>query len=189
MGNILNRDKIKSVKATAKWKDDAVNTSTKTGISLKFASELSETQKQGFWTDKRYIETITVNSTGQSSTTGLVEDTSTDSHNNLGLRGGNYLDIKDATGSIVLFIEENNGTTDREGELIFTATLDTGVEIILGNGQFKQLCPSWNDEGIGVERIETDDKSYAYGFDYTRKVIYTNTGDSWWILKNLGRAL
>lgn len=189
MGNILNRDKIKSVKATAKWKDDAVNTSTKTGISLKFASELSETQKQGFWTDKRYIETITVNSSGQSSTTGLVEDTSTDSHNNLGLRGGNYLDIKDATGSIVLFIEENNGTTDREGELIFTATLDTGVEIILGNGQFKQLCPSRNDEGIGVERIETDDKSYAYGFDYTRKVIYTNPGDSWWILKNLGRAL
>ena len=177
MGNILNRDVIKSVKATAKWKDDAVNTSTKTGISLKFASELSETQKQGFWTDKRYKQTITVTSSG-STPSEITEDKTVDSHGNTGLRGGDYLNIKDATGSIVLFIEENNGTTDREGELIFTATLTSGKEIVLGEGSFKQLCPSWNEKGIGVERIEDSNSStgYPYGFSYDRKVTYENSG-------------
>lgn len=177
MGNILNRSEIKSVKATAKWKDDAVNTSTKTGISLKFASELSETQKQGFWTDKRYKQTITVTSSG-STPSEITEDKTVDSHGNTGLRGGDYLNVKDATGSIVLFIEENNGTTDREGELIFTATLTTGKEIVLGEGSFKQLCPSWNEKGIGVERIEDSNSStgYPYGFSYDRKVTYENSG-------------
>ena len=179
MGTILNADKINSnsIKATAQWKENSGNTSTKSGISLKFESELTETQKQGFWTDKRYIETITVNS-GGSSTTGLVLDNTTDSHGNSGLRGGTYLDITEQTGVIVLFIEENNGTTDREGELIFTATLASGKKIVLGEGPFKQLCPSWNSDGIGVERIESDAKSYSYGFDYTRKVIYENPGNS-----------
>ena len=194
MGTILNADKINSnsIKATAQWKENSGNTSTKSGISLKFDSELTETQDQGFWTDKRYIETITVNSSsGQSSTTGLVLDNTKDSHGNSGLRGGTYLDITEQTGVIVLFIEENNGTTDREGELIFTATLASGKEIVLGEGPFKQLCPSWNSDGVGVERVETvetDAKSYSYGFDYTRKVIYKNPGDSWPILKDVGKA-
>ncbi len=195
MGNILNHEKIESVRATAQWledengNDNSGNNSTKSGISLKFKGELSETQKQGFWTDKRYIETITVSSTGSSSTTGLLLDTTKDSHNNTGLRGGSFLNITSANGDIVLFIEENNGITDRVGELIFTAKLkNSDVQIILGRGQFKQLCPSWKNK-IGIERIESDAKTYAYGFDYTRKVVYTNPGDSWWILKNLGRAL
>lgn len=195
MGKILNHEKIESVRATAQWlKDENGNdisgdNSTKSGISLKFNGELSETQKQGFWTDKRYIETITVSSSGSSSTTGLLLDTTEDSHNNTGLRGGSFLNITSANGDIVLFIEENNGITDRVGELIFTAKLkNSDVQIILGRGQFKQLCPSWKNN-VGIERIESDAKTYAYGFDYTRKVVYTNPGDSWWILKNLGRAL
>ena len=195
MGKILNHEKIESVRATAQWlKDENGNdisgdNSTKCGISLKFNGELSETQKQGFWTDKRYIETITVSSSGSSSTTGLLLDTTEDSHNNTGLRGGSFLNITSANGDIVLFIEENNGITDRVGELIFTAKLkNSDVQIILGRGQFKQLCPSWKNN-VGIERIESDAKTYAYGFDYTRKVVYTNPGDSWWILKNLGRAL
>lgn len=183
MGNILSNKNIKSVKATAQWLKDengndiSGNNSTKSGISLKFAGELTETQKQGFWTDKRYVETITVES-GSSSSTGLLLDTTTDSHGNTGLRGGNSLNITDANGNIVLFIEENNGTTDREGELLFTATLTSNVEIVLGKGEFKQLCPSWNNAGIGIERIETDNKSYAYGFDYTRKVVYNNPANN-----------
>lgn len=181
MGSILNADKIKSVKATAQWKTNSGNTSTKSGISLLFASELSETQKQGFWTDKRYVETITV-SNGESNSTGLVLDSATDSHGNTGIRGGNYLNITQSTGSIVLFIEENNGTTDREGELVFTATLSTGKEVVLGQGAFKQLCPSWNNVNVGVERIESDNATYSYGFDYTRKVTYANPANSYsWI--------
>ena len=195
MGTILDQDKITSVKATAQWLKDengndiSGNNSTKSGISLKFAGELSETQKQGFWTDKRYVETITVNTTGESSTTGLQEDTKTDSHGNRGLRGGSFLNITNANGDIVLFIEENNGVTDRKGELVFIATLTTGAEIVLGRGQFKQLCPSWNNAGVGIERIETDDKTYAYGFDYTRKIKYTNPGNNWLILKKVGMVL
>ena len=194
MGNILSNKNIKSVKATAQWLKDensndiSGNNSTKSGISLKFAGELSETQKQGFWTDKRYVETITVTE-GASSSSGLLLDTTTDSHGNTGLRGGSFLNITKANDNIVLFIEENNGTTDRKGELIFTATLSTNAEIVLGRGQFKQLCPSWNNAGVGVERIEIDDKSYAYGFDYTRYVKYTNPANSWWLFQNIGRLL
>lgn len=180
MGNILSNSNIKSVKATAQWKKDengndvSGNSSLKSGISLKFGSELSETQKQGFWTDKRYKQTITVTSSG-STPSAVTEDMTTDSHGNTGLRGGPYLDIKQPTGDIVLFIEENNGTTDREGELVFTATLISGVEIVLGEGSFKQLCPSWNESGLGVERIENSD-TFSYGFSYDRKVTYKNSG-------------
>lgn len=180
MGNILSNSNIKSVKATAQWKKDengndvSGNSSLKSGISLKFGSELSETQKQGFWTDKRYKQTITVTSSG-STPSAVTEDMTTDSHGNTGLRGGPYLDIKQPTGDIVLFIEENNGTTDREGELVFTATLISGVEIVLGEGSFKQLCPSWNESGLGVERIENSD-TFSYGFSYDRKVTYENSG-------------
>ena len=85
-----------------------------------------------------------MSSSGSSSTTGLLLDTTEDSHNNTGLRGGSFLNITSANGDIVLFIEENNGITDRVGELIFTAKLkNSDVQIILGRGQFKQLCPSW----------------------------------------------
>ena len=180
MGNILSDDNIKSVKATAQWKKDengndvSGNSSLKSGISLKFKSELSETQKQGFWTDKRYKQTITVTSSG-SRPSAVTEDMTTDSHGNTGLRGGPYLNIKQPTGDIVLFIEENNGTTDREGELVFTATLISGVEIVLGEGSFKQLCPSWNESGLGVERIENSN-TFSYGFSYDRKVTYENSG-------------
>ena len=183
MGTILNNKNIKSVKATAQWlKDENGNdisgiNSSKSGISLKFASELSETQKQGFWTDKRYVETITVEN-NNSTSSGLLFDTTLDSHGNSGLRGGSFLNITDANGDIVLFIEENNGTKDRVGELIFTAKLDSDVDIVLGKGQFKQLCPSWNSIGVGIERIETDNQTYAYGFDYTRKVVYSNPANS-----------
>ena len=182
MGTILNHKNIKSVKAIAQWikdengNDISGNTSTKSGISLKFSSELSKMQQQGFWVDKLYKEVITVSTSGNTSS-GVVEDTTTkDSQGYTRLIGGPKLNITQQTGKISLFIEENNGVTDRVGELIFTATLDTGAEIVIGSGSFKQLCPSWNDNRIGVERIEEDDKQYEYGFSYDRKVTYENNG-------------
>ena len=175
-------DYITSIKATARFLDDGSNTSTKSGISLKFKSDLTETQKWGFWTDKQYQETITVDSDGGSTSSGIQEVGNIRGDAELSI-GDNYSDI------IVLFIEENNGTTYRNGELILTATLKNGTDVVVGQGNFKQLCPNWNDVSIGVERIETSNAMYPYGFDYTRKVNYTNPGNNWSWLKSIGRLL
>lgn len=193
MGNILSDDNIESVKATAQWKKDengndiSGNNSDKSGISLKHKKDLTKTQEDGYWTDKRLMQTITISSTSQPQYSEIKEYTELDSYGNSGIRGGSYVNISDEEGDIVLFIEENNGITDRVGELVFTATLKTGVEIILGKGEFKQLCPSWNDEAkiIGVERIEDSDES-PYGFKYNRSVSYSNPGlTDYWLSKEL----
>ena len=172
---------VSSIKATSRFLDDGSNTSTKSGISLKFKEDLSETQKLGFWTDERYVETIKVEN-GASTSSGVSKDSN--------IRGGSELSIatNKLSGSIVLFIEENNGWTNRNGKLELKATLKNGTEIVVGQGNFKQLCPSWNDAGIGVERIE-DASTHPYGFDYNRTVVYTNPGNNWWILKELGCVL
>lgn len=160
---------VSSITATAEFLDDGSNTSTKSGISLMFKENLSETQKQGFWTDARYVETITVGTDGGSSSSGVTKEAD--------IRGESELSIGNKlSGSIVLFIEENNGTTDRNGQLVFTATLKNGQNVTIGQGNFKQLCPSWNYQGIGVERIEDTEKSYPYGFHYNRKKTYKTSG-------------
>ena len=160
---------VKSIKATARFLEDGSNTSTKSGISLKFKDNLSETQKLGFWTDARYVETITVSSNGESSSSGIKKEAD--------IRGGSELSIGNKfSGSIVLFIEENNGTTDRNGKLEFQATLKNNAVVTIGQGHFKQLCPSWNEQGLGVERIEDVEKKYPYGFDYNRTKTYKTSG-------------
>lgn len=186
MGNILEQDKIKFVTASAQWKKDengndiSGNTSSKTGISLKFESDLSPTQSQGYWTDKVYEKTITAKDDGTSTESPITGGSN--------IRGDSSLEIKNVNGVIVLFIEENNGTTNREGELIFTAELVSGAHIVLGKGSFVQLCPSW-ESGVGVERIENNNDIHPYGFNYNRIVTYSNPGNNWSILKVLGRLL
>ena len=184
MGKILSQDKIVSVTATAQWKKDengndiSGNTSSKTGISLKFQSDLTSTQSKGYWTDNLRRKTVKVSATGDK-----TESTLSAAEN---IRGGASLDIKNVEGEIVLFVEENNGTNPREGELIFTAKLISGTEIILGRGSFKQLCPSWNTSNVGVERIEENDEVHPYGFDYNRKVTFDNPGlTNYWVSKEL----
>ena len=46
-------------------------------------------------------------------------------------------------------------------------------QVTLGSGNFKQLAPSWNEDGIGVERFEDKD-TYPYGFSYNKVVTYSN---------------
>ena len=185
MGNILTHEKIESVRAIAQWKKDengidiSKNTSDKIGISLKFSTELTDLQKKGFWTDKRYKQTNKSTSSGTEYGE-IKEDETMDSQGYKGLRGGPSIKISNANGIIYLFIEENNGYTDRVGELIFEATLkESGKTIRLGVGEFRQLSPSWNDGGIGVERVEESFNNvnvFPYGFSYDRKVTYTNSG-------------
>ena len=169
-------DYITSIKATARFLDDGSNTSTKSGISLKFKSDLTQTQKDGFWTDEQWEVTVTNDSDGNpvSSDTTFVKY----------IRGEGELSIgTNLSNTIVLFVEENNGTTHRNGELVFTATLKNGTNVVIGQGNFKQLCASWNDAGIGVERIESSNVTYPYGFSYNRVVTYTNEWKSIPILR------
>jgi len=172
---------VSSIKATARFLDDGSNTSTKSGISLKFKDDLTETQKWGIWTDKQCVETITVGTNGGSSST-ISEPTN--------IRGETELSINNLSNTIVLFIEENNGTTYRNGELLFTAIAGEN-EITIGKGSFKQLCPCWNDMGIGVERIEDAGMIHPFGFANNRKVTYTNPGnqDRYGLLKGLFKLL
>lgn len=172
---------VSSIKATARFLNDGSDTSTKSGISLKFKDDLTETQKWGFWTDKQYQETITINSDGESSST----------YEEIGnICGESELAIGSKfSGTIVLFIEENNGSTHRNGELVLMATLKNGDDIVIGQGNFKQLCPCWNEAGIGVERIEGSQTTHPYGFAYNRVVEYSNPANNWTWLQALGRVL
>lgn len=167
---------VSSIKATARFLDDGSNTSTKSGISLKFKSDLTQTQKDGFWTDEQWEVAVTNDSDGNpvSSDTTFVKY----------IRGEGELSIgTNLSNTIVLFVEENNGTTHRNGELVFTATLKNGTNVVIGQGNFKQLCANWNDAGIGVERIENSNVTYPYGFSYNRVVTYTNEWKSIPILR------
>ena len=168
-------DKVLKVRATASWIEGKEGNSTVNGISLKFEEDLTELQRSGCWTDALYEKTI---KEGDDDSDAIIpiKNTEKDRFGNEGLRGGSYVDIFDLqnSGEIVLFIEENNGDVDREGELILTATLnDNKTEIVIGRGRFKQLCPSWNSEEIGVERFENGNQ-YQYGFSYNRYLRYIN---------------
>lgn len=158
---------IEDVKATATFINDGSNTASEDKRRITLKRELSETQAQGFFTDELWKLSYTVNTNG-TTTPSNPKPIRVDS-----IVGYNSLSITDTKGSIYLFIDENDGYTDRNGELIFSAIVkETNQPIELGRGQFKQLCPYWKDN-IGVERIEDADL-YPYGFDYNRTVTYSN---------------
>lgn len=171
MGALSNH--VTSVTATAQWAKDengndiSNNTSSKSNISLKFKDDLTTLQSQGYWTDELWEQTVTVE-TGKDPQYSAITKSSIIGSTSLNITGSAL-----NTGTIVLFIEENNGTTARSGELILTGTLTNGNIVTLGKGSFKQLCPSWNSKGIGVERFE-ESNTYVYGFAYNRKVTFKN---------------
>lgn len=134
--------------------------------SLLMLGQLSDRQKLGWWADKRITRTTTVNeSSGQSSVTVSQP---------VGIRGGATLPLTDVQGTIVMFLPENDGITDRDVTLRITGMYG-GHKINIGSHTFKQLCPSWNKSGIGVERIE-DGATWPFGYKYDRKITYTNSG-------------
>lgn len=169
---------ISDVKATASWLNDGSNTASndKQSIRLKKSiknasgtvtrTELTEMQKQGYYTDEEWTKVINGD---------RIEGPKLNKDNILGDTTED-LDISNK-GTLHLFLDENDGDTNRNGQLKITATVTVnGIPldkpIILAQGNFKQLHPYWNN-GIGVERFE-DDNTYPYGFSYNRKVVYTN---------------
>lgn len=131
---------------------------------------LTDLQKQGYWTDKQYTAADDGTLSG-----------------GVGVRGdeSGKLILNNNQGTIVMFLPENTGKTDRDVVLTITGTATVGkesVELTIGKCQFKQLCPSWvayNEGYIGSERIvesiyTNDDGRYPYGFKWNRKVEYSN---------------
>jgi len=136
---------------------------------------LTDLQKQGYWTDKRYT---------------AADDGTVSYENGVSVRGNENgtLSLTNTEGTIVMFLPENTGKTDRDVVLNIKgeATVnEQTVELTIGKCQFKQFCPSWvayNGGYIGSERIvesiyANDDGRYPYGFNWNEQVTYTN--DKW----------
>lgn len=166
---------ISDVIATTRWEDDGSNTASDDKWDIYIKDELTEMQKKGFFTDELWELRYSVNNNGEKNyTTGSANGPALVNKNILGDKELEL--VSGSKGTIYLFLDENDGTTDRNGLLEVKATVtQNGIsrEVILGSGKFKQLAPSWNTAGVGVERFEDND-AYPYGFSYNKVVTYTN---------------
>ena len=125
---------------------------------------LTQRQRQGYWVENRVNGNTITN-----------------------VRGSSILSLgANKSGTIVMFLPNNIGTTDREVVLRITGLyVSNGVskQITIGSCSFIQLCPYWTQLGdsyYGSERIEerygsTDDGLYPYGFSWNRSITYSNS--------------
>lgn len=168
--------KISNIKADARWLDDGTNTASTDKQSIFIKTSLTPMQQKNYFTDQLWEVRYKVASNGTKTYTVGSE---------LGpeLVNGNILGSETLTlangssGTLYLFLDENDGITNRNGVLEVTADVTQNNKtrtVLLGSGAFKQLCPCWNNAGIGIERFE-DSEVYPFGFSYNRVVTYTNT--------------
>lgn len=174
---------ISNVTATTRWENDGSNTASIDKQSIYMKTTLSEMQDQEFFTDELWRLEYTVDDKGNKTYTYGSADGPEFVENIL---GADHLTLtKGGQGSIYLFLDENDGTTDRNGVLELKATVTQNgnqpKEVVLGSGKFKQLCPSWNTSGVGVERFEDSENTYPYGFSYNRIVTYTNESGNYYL--------
>lgn len=178
---------VSNIIATAKWLEDGSNTSSKNSIFMKIDdgnavndnNKLTTMQRQGYFTDELWKWEYELDGDGNKKY--IVGNANGPIRTNDNILGMSSLGLTSgSSGTIYLFIDENNGTTNRNGVLEVTATVENRfgkTDVVLGMGNFKQLCPSWNTNDIGVERIE-DVNDYPWGFSYERIVTYTNSSAS-----------
>lgn len=173
---------ISNIVASASWLDDNSNTASSDKQSIYIKTTLTEMQAKGYYTDELWELRYTVDDNNNKSYT--VGSANGPALVNENILGAQTLSLPTTgSGTIYLFLDENDGTTDRNGELKLTADVTQNGNtktVTLGSGKFKQLAPSWNDDGIGVERFEDEDV-YPYGFSYNRVVTYTNTTATWYL--------
>lgn len=160
---------VTNLTASVEYINNTASTTIKP--SLKMIGDLTTLQSQRYWTETQYTATETTNEDGTTTTS------YTDPVN---IRGSETLALTSTSGTIVMFLPENNGTTDRDVVLRITGTYN-GETINIGSGAFTQLCPCWNDKGIGVERIEDKGAdgnilTFPWGFQWTRKAQYKFEG-------------
>lgn len=170
---------ISNVTATTRWENDGSNNASSDKQSIYLNTELSKMQDKGIFTDELWGWEYSVDEDGNPTyTVGSANGPAMVKENNL---GSETLKLNvGSSGLIYLFLDENDGTKDRNGVLQLTATVTQNGKsktVTLGSGKFKQLAPSWNTNGVGVERFENDTEdinSFPYGFSYNRVVTYTN---------------
>ena len=166
---------ISNVTATTRWENDGSNTASDDKQSIYMKTSLTEMQTQGYFTDELWGMEYSVDDEGNKKYT-VGSDNGPELVND-NILGTNTLTLASgSSGTIYLFLDENDGSTNRNGVLQLTATVTQNGKsktVTLGSGEFKQLAPSWNPNGVGVERFE-DSETYSYGFSYNRTVVYTN---------------
>ena len=171
---------ISNIKAQARWLDNGTNTASKDKQNIFMRTDLTPTQAKGYFANELWEIEYSVNEDGTKTYTKGAEDAPERTDNNI--LGESVISslTPESYGSIYLFLDENNGNTDRQGELVFTADVTQGgstKNVTIGKGTFKQLCPSWNPNYVGVERFENDNlitNNYPFGFCYNRVISYTN---------------
>ena len=86
------------------------------------------------------------------------------------------------TGEITVyaFLEEN--ITDAERDIVLELSPKKYPSATSAKFTIKQLCPSWNTQGLGCERIEDGDYQWGFLWEDDMKITYTVPG---WILKRL----
>lgn len=73
-----------------------------------------------------------------------------------------------------VYVTENIGDAARDLQFQITPTVNGATPI---TATVQQLCPSWNAQGVGYERIEENNGgSYPFGFKWDRKVVYSYEG-------------
>ena len=173
---------FKNFKATAYWENDGNNDASSDKQDITLNTSLSETQTKGFFTDEqRKLEYEVVEGGYKVSGSNVVVSELPEPTFVKSIIGTPEISLTNNSGTVYLFLDENNGTKDRNGVLKVTGEITENgktTTIIIGMGRFKQLCPSWNNN-IGVERFEDVNEGvvmqYPYGFGYNRKVTYTNS--------------
>ena len=172
----LNGIQISDIKAQAYWLNDNSNTASDDKQAIYLKTTLTDMQSKGYFTDELWEVRYTVNEDTKE-VTYTVGSKDGPALVNTNILGTTTVDLTNgSSGNIYLFLDENDGNTDRNGELIINAKVTrngTKYDVVLAKGRFKQLCPSRNTEGLGVERFERGE-SYSYGFNYNRVVTYTN---------------
>ena len=170
---------ISNITARTSWENDDSNTASSDKQDIYMKTSLTAMQVQDYFTDELWEMKYTVNSDGSTTPANPVPTLT-----NSNILGEKELQLASGSqGFIYLFLDENDGATDRNGVLELTATVVQNGKsrtVTLGSGKFKQLCPCWNSSGVGVERFE-DNGEYPYGFVYNRTVTYTSSyaGDDW----------
>lgn len=187
--NLSNVGDVSNLTASVEYTNNTATSNVTPSLLLGYAggtevtsidkcTGLSTLQRKGYWTESK----VTINTTIKDGV-----ESSTEPSDPVNIRGGNTLPLNEnSSGTIVMFLPENNGKTNREVILRITGTYD-GKTITIGSRSFIQLCPNWkewtdsenNVKYIGIERIEesygeNDDKLYPFGFKYNRVVTYTN---------------
>lgn len=73
-----------------------------------------------------------------------------------------------------VYATENIGDAARDLQFQITPAVNGATPI---TASVQQLCPSWNAQGVGYERIEENNGgSYPFGFKWDRKVVYSYEG-------------